>query len=724
MSRFRLLHKLRKMPPHEIRTRLAEKLRVRSERKWYGNPAVVGIESAADLIGNCLKLVPGAKADQLQQLNVEFPEAHTQLAIAATARAEAVLAGQWEILGYPVNVDNTVDWMADPRTDFVFPRQFYADLSLYEIGNGVDVKYVWELGRHQFLVELARGWRFGGQQHYAVRARELLLDWIENNRQYEGVHWTSALELAMRGISWIWTIATLADWDGWQPGDFELITRSLREQAEFIEHHVSYYSSPYNHLVGEAAGLYIIGCALSGTPGAERWQQLGHRVLNEQGPRQFYDDGFCVEQATGYHYYTLGFMSLALVAARDQGEPIKSLEPVVHHAFRAGLAFRQPGGHWPAIGDVDSARAIPVHHDDFWEFDSLCVMGAVLFEDPQLLPPENTFSEEAYWLLGCDAQKITAADAKELPSTASVLPESGYTIAASGQDWICFDAGPLGDGLHADATPSTAHGHADALQILYRHQGRDILIDPGMPFYFGDDAWVGHFRSAAAHNTIDVDGIEMAKRAGRLAWSHVAPRPRLNARLADDAWLMRGLAEWGAGTIVERNILAIPGQGMWVADRIATDQPRSITWNWQMGEEQSLPQVWTNGLNMTTSEQPAAEESPVGWFAPGYGVHKQGRRICCQSPATNNALVVTFYGDNPLPLGVRVGDLTVSCPLDGAGTTGLTVGENDAEVVWRLEIDGRQMTYTAGGSTEGQTDLDGVGDWCVTKTVEQLSSVS
>jgi len=44
--------------------------------------------------------------------------------------------------------------------------------------------------------------------------------------------------------------------------------------------------------------------------------------------------------------------------------------------------------------------------------------------------------------------------------------------------------------------------------------------------------------------------------------------------------------------------------------------------------------------------------------------------------------------------------------------------------VWRLEIDGRQMTYTAGGSTEGQTDLDGVGDWCVTKTVEQLSSVS
>ena len=62
-----------------------------------------------------------------------------------------------------------------------------------------------------------------------------------------------------------------------------------------------------------------------------------------------------------------------------------SIQPLLlHKAYRAGMAFRPPNGRWPAIGDVDSARSIPVHHDDFWKFDSLCSVGAVLFDDPLL----------------------------------------------------------------------------------------------------------------------------------------------------------------------------------------------------------------------------------------------------------------------------------------------------------------------------------------------------
>ena len=143
-------------------------------------------------------------------------------------------------------------------------------------------------------------------------------------------------------------------------------------------------------------------------------------------------------------------------------------------------------------------------------------------------------------------------------------------MATDGNDWLLFDAGPIADGLHADATPSTAHGHLDTLQVLYFAGGRDMLIDPGMPNYFGDREWVRHFRSAAAHNTIEIEGVSLAKDVGRLEWSLVANRPRLQANFNDDARLASGRVVldaqgtvWSSRVVLERNLLCLPGRGLW-----------------------------------------------------------------------------------------------------------------------------------------------------------------
>jgi len=729
MSVLRLFHKLRKMSPHEIRTRIAEKIRAKRERSWYQKGLIKNSVPTANLKANSLRLVPGATATQLRQLQEDYPQETQRLKESAIERAERILAGQWQFLGYPIDVSETINWHADPRTDYVFPQIFYADMSLYNLSGGVDVKYVWELGRHQFLVELARGWRFSGEERYAERARELTLDWIAENRLYEGVHWTSALEFSMRAISWIWTIATLNDWSGWQAEDMTVITASLRDHAAQIEHHLSYYSSPYNHLVGEAAGLYLIGCVLEGTDDAERWRRLGRRVLQEHGPRQFYADGFCVEQATGYHYYTLGFMALAIAAARNHDEPLEELEASVHRAFQAGLAFRQPGGRWPAIGDVDSARSIPVHHDDFWSFDSLSLLGAAMFQDSGLIPAEERFSEEAYWLLGTEAVTYLKQQKSTVKTTAHVLPDAGYATASSAHDWICLDGGPLGDGLHADATPSTAHGHADALQLLYHHGGRDILIDPGMPFYFGEDDWVGQFRSPAAHNTIEIDGVEMARRAGRLAWSHVAPRPTLDVKFTDEVWLARGSAEWAPGTKVERNILAIPERGVWIADCMTSDRPRATHWYWQLPDEEAVdPRIWTNADGCETEIVSAEEGNPTGWFAPGYGVHHRGKWVHVELPSAEKVMLVSFFGDHPAPVEVETGGERICCSTDET-TGGLSLKDDvdasaSCDIIWRVELDGELQIYTAGATDGAGTALEGTGAWPVMKQIQSLSSVS
>ena len=708
------LLKLRKMSPREIRVRAGEHLARRRERgRWRrgaNGAAQARVVPGAEghLLESARRLVPGTGPGEIERLKEHHPHVFEMLASRASATAEAVLSGRWELLGHPVDLRGPIDWHRDPRGGHRWARAFYADLSRAGHGGpGVDVKYVWELARHQYLVELARGWLFTREDRFARRAREVLLDWIAENPLYEGIHWTSALEAAMRAIAWLWTLASAAEWDGWQADDLRTVAASLADHAAYLERHLSYYSSPYNHLIGEATGLYLIGTAL-GEP-AGRWRGLGLRVLAEHGPRQFYGDGFCVEQATGYHFYTLGFLSMAIAAARTQGEPLAEVERSARRAYRAGAAFRQPDGRWPAIGDVDSARSIPVHHDDFWDFNSLCCLGAVLFGDGTLKTPGTPVGEEVYWLLGSEGVESWNRLPAEGPAACTVLDESGYAIARRGGDWLLFDAGPLGDGLHADATPSTAHGHADSLEVLFGMGGKEILRDGGMPFYFGASDWVRHFRSPAAHNTIEIEGAAMARHAGPLEWSHVAPRPRLDADLSDDVWLARARAEWAPGVVVERHLLGLPGKGLWIADWIETDRPRRVRWYWQVpsgafdrvdelggtlrvfGGDGIFLAAWsTSGPIRARIEAPQAD-APAAWHAPGYGLCREGQRIVHEAETARELLVVTYLGGSPMPVEVAVGAGRLVCVHDDRDALPdlepIAVEAQHAGLVWRVPAD-------------------------------------
>ncbi|NQU20254.1 MAG: alginate lyase family protein [Candidatus Nealsonbacteria bacterium] len=744
MSLNRRFQKLRKMSPGEVRTRIGEGLYRWRERRRYRCQPAAKPTSAENLLRAAVAVVPGTRPEEIERLQREFPQVHQQMANRATATARKILSGKWALLGHPVDLRGDVDWHCDPRSEHRWPRTFYADVPLGSpTDETLDVKYVWELGRQQYVVDLARGWLFTGELRYAGRARELMLDWIDENPVYEGVHWTSALEVAMRAVSWLWTTASLAEWEGWHDGDLARIAASLTDHATYLENHLSFYSSPYNHLIGEAAGLYLIGTWMKQSGQSARWRRLGRQVLTEHGPRQFYADGFCVEQAVGYHFYTLGFMTLAVAAARTQREPLDGVEAAIRKAYRAAIAFRQPNGRWPAVGDLDSARAIPVYHDDFWNFDSLCTMGAVLFDDPKLRVAEASAGEEMYWLLGCSAVEKYNKLPETEPPKCVVLEDSGYAVAGQGGDWLLFDAGPLGDGLHADATPSTAHGHADTLQVLYCSAGKPLLLDAGMPFYVGPAEWMRHFRGPAAHNTLEIEEAAAARPAGRLDWTHVAARPRLNANLSDDVWLARGRAEWAPGVVVERNLLGLPGRGLWIADWIETDRPRHVRWFWQMpagtlrdgsdatdtscllrGDDIVLA-TWADSLRIRLQVESPTKDSPIGLSALHYGSWSAGQRVCHEVDVANRALVVTYVGASPVPVEVTTRGHRVVCHVAQAGDGG-SIGrvnwdgadeqcDADERITWRVSTGETQLVYvggaTAAPSDPDQTALTGAGDW-------------
>ncbi len=720
MTLLHRLKKLKRMSGGEISCRLSDAARRwQNQQAWRAGTArrrrLPCGEWAENLCQRAASLIPGTSALQLQHLKSLSPEVFGEISSRAQWRADQIMSGYHEILGFQARLTDPIDWHRDPRSQHQWPRDFHADLDLFELPDGIDVKYVWELNRHQFLVELSRGWMFSRDERFARRARELLLDWIDNNPLYEGVNWTSALETAVRGMSWLWTLAGLADWTGWQPGDQQRIAESVADHAQYLSEHFSFYSSPYNHLIGEAAGLHILGWWLDGIEPAAQWRSRSRKVLIEHGPQQFYRDGFCVEQATGYHFFTLGFLAHALATGQGSGEPIGELLASVTNAFGAGAAFLPPDGLWPALGDVDSARSIPVQPDNFWNFRSLYALAAVLCNRPDFTEIALKPGEELFWLFGApgvetflemsharrlqaaqpvhrnterpNAPDVAAEIASSSPAKESVrivvLPESGYAIATAGtgdtSDWLLFDCGPIAHGLFGDGTPSTAHGHADALQLLFHLKGRPVLTDPGMPFYFGSREWVDYFRGAAAHNTIEIEDCPMARHAGRLGWSHVCSAMHLNTKDCDQGHLISGTVKLNEGNSIIRTIRLIPKHGVWIADLITTDCPRLVHWNWQLPvdaecETSCLPdgfpgfrfgdktfRQWTSAGMVPFEVERGSKDAPAGWQAPGYGTCLPAAVLRTCLRIDRQALAVTYLGNEKPSAAVRCGKFELNC---------------------------------------------------------------
>lgn len=739
------------MPIDELRGRLARYGYCRQERRAYQrrttseHPISHNAESADRLACDAQLMLPGTRADELGHLREQWPERFENFADAARTSAASIQRGQYRLLGYSFDLSDPsgIDWHCDPRSSYRWPRNYHADVPIYELPEGVDVKYIWELSRQQYLVTLARDWAYSGSEPSAHLAHDLLLDWIENNPVFEGVNWTSALEVAVRSLSWIWALALTAQWSGWSESDLRRVRESAIEHAEYLRHHFSFYSSPYNHLIGEASCLYLLACWLERQPEAAVWKKESVTVLREHGPHQFYRDGFCVEQASGYHFFTLGFLTQALIQARRSSDDLSTLDAVLPKAFTAGASLQQPNGLWPPIGDVDSARSIPIDPEDFWDFSGICALGTVVNKTFRLGSIDNQLSgrsgEELYLLLGTNGLMRWDQSPVSSARQTMLLPDAGYVVASGksrdSEDWLLFDAGPIAHGLHRDSTPSVAHGHADALQVLVCLDGLPILADCGISSYSGDRQWVDHFRSSAAHNTIHVDGCPMAQASGRLAWSHVTEDPQLDAKLSDRLWMMRGRIAANQSVTIERNILAIPGEGIWIADLVSCSQPLSASWYWQIPaglplrrSEEDAPGniLWLGEFVFTTiSSDPnlsitveAAEVGhPVAWQSRGYGESSAAERVTYRSHPSTQTLVLTRFARTLRPTAVSIrGNRLSSLDYEFGGQPPATLQDQE-EVLWDVQTESGAFTVAAGSERLMQsTDwepLDGIGNWPV-----------
>ena len=576
---------------------------------------------------------------------------------------------EFSFFGETFHYGHLMDWHADPVTGARWPRVYHRDVPIHagDVGFG-DVKYVWELGRHQFLIDLAKAWALDREPRHSDAVRAFVAGWRAENPVGTGVAWSCALEPAFRVLSWLWAYFLVLDDPAMDRDTHVDWLDGFHDHGWFLYRHLEYYTSPFNHLAGEACALYCLGVLFPEFAEARKWRRHGRHLLESRLSGQFHPDGASVEQSTFYHHATTGFYLLAALLGRANGE---EFSPEVWKAIERGIEFsallQQPDGTTPTIGGGDDGKPIRLEHLPLWDFRPYQAIGAVLFRRRDFKAAAERFHEDALWLLGARGAADFAALPCAAPAPSSrVFPASGYVVIRNrwghDADYLCFDSGEQAGGLRRDEVPSAAHGHADCLSILLWRGGKPVLVDPGFYCYNGPKAWEDHFRETAAHNTVRIDGQDQALHINKMAWSHTYTAT-LEGCAVDgaDPWAVGshdGYRSLPEGPVLHRRAVWVRSRGyVVVCDFLEGAGEHDMEFTWQFAPgclrvdeaqawfEDRVTVHWFAPVNLTVRAHEGGPGPDGGWIAPSLGVKTAAPRLVVAGRSRLPATVVTIIAD-------------------------------------------------------------------------------
>ncbi len=525
------LDRLTSMDRRELFDRSRQYLTARTDLLWFRNSAD-SESDAAIAIPETLGRFFFAPAD-VPLLCAELKQGLPSQANNIILQAEKICAHRFDLLGYKdLDYGAEIDWHFDVVHGKQAPRKPWFKVKYLDFEEVGDSKIIWELNRHQHFVTLAKAYWLTGNEKFA---REIFAQWTHWHRENPypiGINWASSLEVSYRSLSWIWTFFLLQD--------SPVFTTDLRRQwahalslnGRHIETYLSTYFSPNTHLLGEALALFFMGTLFPGMRNAARWQRRGWEILQGEAAKQVRNDGFYFEQSTYYHVYALDIFLHARILAGLNGVEISPAFDATLERMLNALLLLGRAGSVPSIGDDDGGRIFdPLRNRAEHMLDPLAT-GAVLFHRGDFKFAAGNVREETLWLLGVKGLAAFDLLPTSEPSVSSTaLADSGFYLMAdekSGQQ-LLIDAGPLGAG-------SGGHGHADALRVCLVRDGRNLLIDPGTFEYVGQSDERARWRGTAAHNTMQVDGLDQAEGTGPFSWKnppHVKVEQWINGQQFD-----------------------------------------------------------------------------------------------------------------------------------------------------------------------------------------------
>ncbi|MFI6878998.1 alginate lyase family protein [Streptomyces sp. NPDC050400] len=548
------------------------------------------------------------------------------------AEADRLMYGHVEYFGVVRDDLTDPDWWYDPKTGRRAPFGYAFGLPYRDEDAVGDIKQIWELSRHQYLTVLAAAYAITGNERYAERVAEHLRSWWAANPPLRGVHWISGIELGIRLLSWVWVRRLL---DGW-PGAAELFEGNPVAQNQ-IWHHQRWLaafpsrgSSANNHVIAETAGQFAAACAFGWFPSSERWRDRALRSLDRQLRANTFLSGLNRELASEYHGLVLE-LGLAAVAEADAASvPVPATTRLVLLRMTDALAAVVDSRlRPPRQGDADDGHGLVVDGAGTDRWGSLLATGDAVFGRLSWWPEVTGTDVRTPLLAALIRPGVPGARKPTRPAARPAhFADAGLTVLRGpGGIWCRCDAGPHG------FLSIAAHAHADALSVEVRHDGVDVLADPGTYCYHGQPEWRQYFRSTIGHNTLELDRADQSVSGGPFLWT----------RHADSRVLTADTARWQAehdgyqGSVHRRSVeLAAESGELTVVDEVRgprrdvrlafhlgpeitadlTENRAVLSWT-RDGEDRSAVLDLPGQLSWQAHR--GQTEPPLGWYSAGFG---------------------------------------------------------------------------------------------------------
>ena len=409
-------------------------------------------------------------------------------------------------------------WNAGFQTDQNWPYDACSyDIQISQREDIGDIRTNWELSRHYQFCGLSKNYYLTGDSAYLEKLSELFYDWNDKNRFLCGVEWTSAMEIAIRVNSWIYTYCFLSlafKKHGTQ--DRQLLSdlsHGILIMTDYILKHRARYSSANNHLIVEMYAVATAGIFYDYEP----FFKTAFRILTEELNRQNTSDGVNREMSLHYQSFVMEAYGLLLLNCRHNGlkfpeASLKMLSKMSEFLCDCCGNF----GETVVFGDNDEGKILDLSGKAFDHYRYVLELMSLLL-DRRYLDLDN-LNENLCWLFG--SKDLTKAKNKPLYESAPVrcYREGGYTLLRSKSRIILIgiDHADLGFGSLA------AHGHADALSFQMFVNGKPVFCDPGTYNYHISKKLRDDLRKTQNHNTVCIDNKDQSQILGAFLWGRKA----------------------------------------------------------------------------------------------------------------------------------------------------------------------------------------------------------
>ena len=443
----------------------------------------------------------------------------------ALSDAQDVLANIFEALGSgKIQLGDSINWHKDYRSGKEWTMKRLSVAELLDVENPSDIKIAWEINRFHQVWWLGKAYWATHNEDYARKFGELVDDWIRKNPTGIGPNWSIAMEVAIRACNWIAGYYFFCDSMSLPAEFWQRFFKNLFVHGRYIEHHFEYAKRNGNHLLSDVVGLLFIGIFFRSAPFGQQWTTSCVAALQEEIETQVYPDGVNYEKSVGYHRLVLELFYTSTVLCQYNKIPLHgSFMKRLEKMFEFTLAYTRPDGSAPVVGDADDARLFQFSaREDFNDHRHALSVGALLFNRGDFREAAGGFSQDTLWLFGGEGfERHQKLEPPPMIDVSSGFPEGGFYVMRGRDAHLVVDAGDIG------MKGRGGHGHNDTFSFEFWCNGSALIVDSGTYTYTADLKLRNEFRSTAAHNTLMVDGKELADFTGPWSIRADESRPRV-----------------------------------------------------------------------------------------------------------------------------------------------------------------------------------------------------